>query len=78
MDVGAQGGAGKGGSSGLGPVAGGIAATLVIIILLIIGAVVGIMCLKKKQRQRKVVVSRSGEERAEFTNVVYEGMFYVR
>ena len=76
--VGAQGGGGESDSSGSGPVAGGIAALLAIIILLIIGAVVGIMYLKKKQRQRKVLVSRSGEESAGITNVVYGGMFYVR
>ena len=69
---------GRGGEGGSGPVAGGIAALLAIIILLIIGAVVGIMCLKKRQRQRKVVVSHSGEERAGIMNMVYGGMFYVR
>ena len=35
---------------------------LVIVLLLIVGAVVGIMCLKKKQNQRKVVVSLGAQD----------------
>ena len=57
-----------------GSIAGVIVAVLVIIIILTIAVIVVVMCIKRKQKERRVIVSRAGEETGGIPNVVYGGI----
>ena len=57
-----------------GLIAGVIVAVLAIIVMLIIAVIEIVVCIKRKQKEKRVTVSHAGEDTGSIKNAVYGGI----